>query len=276
MAWPSLSPPELLFSICCISLFIYYFFHYFVSSKQKQPIVPICWPVVGMMPALIFNIHDLHAWATRILHVTRCNFFFNSGWLGMNLFGTCDPLNIQHIFTSNFQNYPKGEDFSDIFDILGDGILNSDGDVWRTQRVKMQQLISHSCFRAYVAKSSQDKVEKALLPFLAHAAKQGHAIDLQDVCLRFTFDITTKLVFGVDPNGLSIGLPTIPFARAMDDAMVSLLFRHAMPVVIWKLLQKLNLGAEKKLANARKVIDRFVEETICHSSTVIANTHQPV
>ncbi|KAJ4752276.1 hypothetical protein LUZ62_086681 [Rhynchospora pubera] len=263
MAWLSLSPPELLFFICCIHLFIYYF-RYFVSSKHKQPTVPVCWPVVGMMPALIFNIHDLHAWATGILQVTGCNFFFSGGWFpGMNLFGTCDPLNIQHIFTSNFKNYPKGEEFTDIFDIvLGDGIFNSDGDVWRTQRVKMQQLITHSCFHAYVAKSSRDKVEKALVPFLAHAAKQGHAIDLQDVCLRFTFDIATKLVFGVDPNSLSIGLPTVPFARAMDDAMASVLFRHAMPVVIWKLLQKLNLGTEKKLANARKVIDRFVEETI--------------
>ncbi|KAJ4777526.1 hypothetical protein LUZ62_035656 [Rhynchospora pubera] len=262
MAWPSLSPPELLFSIFCVHLFIYYFFHYFVSSKHKQPTFPVCWPVVGMMPALILNIHDFHAWVTGLFHVTRCNFVFSGGWFpGMNLFGTCDPLNIQHIFTSNFQNYPKGEEFSEIFDILGDGIFNSDGDRWRTQRVKAQQLISHSCFRAYVATSSHDKVEKALLPFLAHANKQGHAIDLQDVCLRFTFDITTKLVFGVDPNGLSIGLPAVPFAQAMDDAMASVLFRHG-PMVIWKLLQKLNLGTEKKLANARKVIDSFVEETI--------------
>ncbi|KAJ4803261.1 hypothetical protein LUZ62_015827 [Rhynchospora pubera] len=262
MAWPTLTPSELLFSIPCLLLFLYYYLRYFVPSKNKQPTIPVYWPVVGMMPALICNIHHLHEWITSILDVTHCNFFFNGGWFsGMNLFVTSDPLNIQHIFTSNFQNYPKGEEFSEIFDILGDGIFNSDADVWRAQRVKAQQLISHSRFRAYVAKSSRDKVEKALLPFLAHAAKQSQAIDLQDVCLRLTFDVTTKLVFGLDPNCLnSIGLPMVPFARAMDDAMVALLFRHVIPV--WKFLRKLNLGKEKKLANAWKVIDRFVEETI--------------
>lgn len=180
----------------------------------------------------------------------------------MNLFITCDPLNIQHVFTSNFQNYPKGDDFLEIFDILGDGIFNSDGDIWRAQRVKAQQLISHPHFRAYVAQSSRDKVEKALLPFVAYASKQGQAIDMQDVCLRLTFDITTKLVFGVDPNCLSIGLPTVPFAQAMDDANETLLFRNAMPVAVWKLLRKLNIGREKKLANAWKVIDQFVDQTI--------------
>ncbi|XP_078173437.1 noroxomaritidine synthase 2-like [Carex rostrata] len=262
MAWPSLSFPELLFSIPCLLLFIYYY-HYFVSSRNKQPTytIPVYWPVVGMMPYLISNLNDLHGWLTGTLCQCRCNFVFRGGWFpGMNLFVTSDPLNIQHIFTSNFQNYPKGEEFLEIFDILGDGIFNSDADMWRSQRVKAQQLISHPRFRAYVVQSSRDKVEMSLLPFLAHASKQDQPIDMQDVCLRLTFDITTKLIFGVDPNSLSIGLPTVPFARAMDVAMEALFFRHVIPV--WKLLRRLNMGREKKLAVAWRVIDRFVEETI--------------
>lgn len=264
MAWPSLSPLELLFSVPCLLLFLYYYHHYFVSSKNKRSgTLPVNWPAVGMMPALIFNLPNFHTWITDILQVTSCNFLFRGPWFsGMKILVTSDPYNIQHIFTSNFQNYPKGEEFLEIFDILGDGIFNADADMWRSQRVKAQQLISHSRFRAYVAHLSREKVEKAVLPFLAHAAKQGHTIDLQDVCLRLTFDTTTKLVFGVDPKCLSIGLPTVPFARAMDDAMSTLFYRHAMPFFVWKLLRKLNVWTERKLENAWRVMDHFVEATI--------------
>jgi cytochrome P450 len=263
MAWPSLSLSELLFSIPCLLLFLYYYLHYSISSKTKQPSVPVCWPVVGMMPALIFNAHNLHTWITNILSECCCNFYLHGAWFSdMKLFVTSDPMNIQHIFTSNFQNYPKGEEFLEIFDILGDGIFNSDADNWKAQRVKAQQLITQPRFRAYVAQSSRDKVEKALLPFLVHASKQSRVIDMQDVFLRLTFDITTNLVFGVDPNCLSIELPIIPFARAMDDANETIFFRHVIPMAVWKLLRKLNIWREKKLADASRVIDQFVEQTI--------------
>ena len=124
------------------------------------------------------------------------------------------PLKHTTVFSSNFKNYPKGNEFLEIFDILGNSIFNADYDLWRSQRVKAQQLISHPRFRVYVAQLTREKVEKAVLPFLAHGANQGHIIDLQDVFLRLTFDTTTKLVFGVDPKCLSIELPTVPFARA--------------------------------------------------------------
>ncbi|KAJ3682400.1 hypothetical protein LUZ60_014973 [Juncus effusus] len=122
--------------------------------------------------------------------------------------------------------------------------------------------MSHARFRAYVAKSIKEKTENTLLPFLVHAEANGQEIDLQDVFLRLTFDSTTKLVFGLDPGCLSIDLPTIPFAQAMDDAMGVMFIRHTLPAFVWKILRKLKVGSEKKLANAWKVIDHFIEETI--------------
>ncbi|WOL07092.1 Alkane hydroxylase MAH1 [Canna indica] len=49
----------------------------------------------------------------------------------MNFLITCDPANVQHVFSTNFSNYPKGEEFSEIFDILGDGTFNTDGESWK-------------------------------------------------------------------------------------------------------------------------------------------------
>jgi hypothetical protein len=43
-------------------------------------------------------------------------------------------------FTSNFGNYPKGEEFSVLFDVFSNGIFNSNSKSWAFQRHKAQAL----------------------------------------------------------------------------------------------------------------------------------------
>lgn len=190
---------------------------------------------------------------------------FKGPWFSsMDMLWTCDPANINHIFNTNFTNYPKGEEFSEIFDFLGDGIFNSDGESWRLQRKKAHNLMANHNFKAFLIKSSNSKVYTELIPLLRRLAgeKEAQVVDLQDVFLRFTFDATCELVFGVNPKSLSPEFPTVPFSKAMDEAMTVMLFRHTLPPRWWKLLRWLNVGEEKKLARARKVIDQFLAEAI--------------
>uniref|UniRef100_A0A453J595 Cytochrome P450 n=1 Tax=Aegilops tauschii subsp. strangulata TaxID=200361 RepID=A0A453J595_AEGTS len=86
-----------------------------------------------------------------------------AGITGVRFFVTCDPANVRHIFTSNFANYPKGDEFAEIFDVFGDGIFNADGDSWRRQRAKSQLIMAGPRFRAFSARYSRDKVERSLL-----------------------------------------------------------------------------------------------------------------
>ncbi|KAK8446825.1 hypothetical protein SEVIR_9G550200v4 [Setaria viridis] len=123
-------------------------------------------------------------------------------------------------------------------------------------------LMTGSRFRTFTARCSRDKVERSLLPFLAHAADEGAPCDLHNVFLRLTFDMTCTLVFGVDPGCLAIGLPVVPFARAMDDALETLFLRHVTPMPCWKLMNRLKVGQEKKMAAARRTIDSFVAATV--------------
>lgn len=79
-----------------------------------------------------------------------------------------------HFLSSNFTNYPKADEYRDVFDCLGDGIFNVDGDLWRLQR-KMFQLwnarqISKSGF---IYKTIQRKVVDDLIPFLDCASETG-------------------------------------------------------------------------------------------------------
>ncbi|KAG2543619.1 noroxomaritidine synthase-like [Panicum virgatum] len=256
-----MNPLFLFIELLPVLCFLILYYHH-LQSKKTSPLEPTEWPIVGHLPGLIANIHHFHDWATGILTGTSYNFEARGGLTGLRYFITCDPSNVRHIFTSNFANYPKGDEFAVIFDVLGGGIFNADGESWRRQRVKAQMLMAVPRFRAFTARCSRDKVEKSLLPFLAHAADEGTPCDLHDVFLRLTFDMTCTLVFGVDPGCLAIGLPVVPFARAMDDALETLFLRHITPMACWKLMNRLEVGQEKKMAAARRTIDRFVADTV--------------
>ena len=70
------------------------------------------------------------------------------------------------------------------------------------------------------------------------------------------------MVLGHDPNCLSIEFPKVAHSKAFDEVEESLLYRHSVPERWWKLQRKLQIGLEKKLSHAWKVLDEFVYECI--------------
>jgi len=166
---------------------------------------------------------------------------------------TADPANVAHVFTANFGNYPKGKEFGELFGVLGDGIFNADGESWAFQRRKAHALLSDARFRAGVAARTSRKLRDGLVPLLDGLAASGAAVDLQDVFVRLTFDLTAMFVFGIDPGCLAPDFPYVPFAAAMDAIEEVLFYRHVTPVP-WLRLQKwLKIGHSKKMRNARRV-----------------------
>ncbi|XAR73279.1 hypothetical protein NMG60_11007196 [Bertholletia excelsa] len=225
--------------------------------------LPRDWPLLGMLPSAFLHLHRVHNWATDVLERVGGTFYFKGPSLAsMDMLVTVDPANIHYIMSSQFSNFPKGPQFRKIFDILGDGIFNSDAESWKNQRKLAQMQINHHSFHRFLVKTSQDKVEKGLTPVLDHVSNLGMVVDLQDLFQRFTFDTTCILVTGYDPGCLSIPLPTVPFSKAMDDAWETLLMRHAVPESVWKLQNWLGIGQEKKLREAWATIDHVIAQYI--------------
>ncbi|KAL5987111.1 hypothetical protein ACLOJK_041107 [Asimina triloba] len=262
-SWMPISHLEILLAFACF-LFLGHTFLRNKNTKKKEAFVAVNWPLLGMLPYLLLNISRFHDWTTDILRRSvGCTFVFHGPWFSaMEMVCTCDPSNVRHIMCTNSSNYPKGPEFARIFEVLGDGIFNADADMWILQRKMGHSVISGSNFRRLVAKSGHEKVDKGLLPLLHHMLRAGQAFDLQDVFQRFTFDATCILVFGTDPASLSSTFPTVPFSKAMDDAMEALLLRHIVPESWWMLMSWLNIGHEKKLAEAKKTIDCFIHQQI--------------
>lgn len=163
-----------------------------------------------MLPAAIANRHRLLDFGTSLLQQSKHTFMFKGVWFtGMDFLMTCDPRNASHMFSVEFSSYPKGEKFTQIYDVLGDGIICVDGDLWMLQRRMAHAHMSDPKFPPFVAACTTSKVARALLPLLTHMAGIGESVDLSDILTRFTFDTTCTLVYGVDPRSLALDFPTM-------------------------------------------------------------------
>lgn len=120
--------------------------------------------------------------------------FMGPWFSGMATVLTCNPDDLHYVTKTRASRFPKGSDFTERFDVLGDGLIPTSGDLWRNQRKIAQKLVHSKEFRVFVEMVTREKVEKGLVPMLNDVAQQGMVVDLQDVFLRFAFDSMCKLV----------------------------------------------------------------------------------
>lgn len=175
-----------------------------------------------MLPSLVVGLRsNLYEWITEVLYHQNGTFRFKGPWFSsLNCVVTSDPRNIEHILKTEFPLYPKGSFFREtVRDLLGDGIFNTDDEIWHRQR-KTASIEFHSAkFRRLTVDSLHELVHSRLLPiFHRHFVEHLAPIDLQDILLRLTFDNVCMIAFGVDPGCLSPKLPAIPFAKAFETA----------------------------------------------------------
>ncbi|KAM7504412.1 hypothetical protein LguiB_003316 [Lonicera macranthoides] len=237
-------------------------------SKQRRLLVPTNWPIVGMLPGLLVNCHRVHEFATDILKDSNGTFLFKGPWFAnVDMMITTDPANIQHILSKNFSNYPKGPEFRKIFEILGDGMFNSDSDLWAFHRKITLSLLKHAEFPNLLERVVWGKVKEGVIPVLDHVCQKGEDVDLQDIFQRFTFDTICSLILDYDPVSLSPDFPYIECERAFNDSEEAVLYRHLLPEGIWRLQQKLGIGLEKKLSKAWVSFDQFIYNCISLKQT---------
>ncbi|MBA0564968.1 hypothetical protein Golob_009871, partial [Gossypium lobatum] len=80
---------------------------------------------------------------------------------------------------------------------------------------------------------------------------------------RFSFDNICKFSFGLDPGCLELSLPVSEFAEAFDLASrLSAQRGLASSPLIWKLKRLLNLGTEKQLKQAIKLVNELAQKMI--------------
>ncbi|KAK9055737.1 hypothetical protein SSX86_026822 [Deinandra increscens subsp. villosa] len=245
-------------SILFLLLPITFFFLLFKSVKPARKPGPKSYPLIGSLFSLLQNRHRFIQWTADIVNNTPTKTVTIHLPLGRVRVITANPAVVRHVLKTSLHLYPKGARARNtLFDLLGDGILNVDGDDWRFQRQVSLREFNTKSLRHFVEHVVDDELNGRLLPLLSTSAA---VIDLQNVLQRFAFDNICKIAFGYDPACLTPSMPHDIFATAFDEAVVISTGRmRANLPLIWKLKRLLNVGSEKRLRNAVAVVREFAE-----------------
>ncbi|KAL9373542.1 hypothetical protein Peur_033162 [Populus x canadensis] len=255
---------QILLILFFLSLF-FYLYALFPSKKNPANKGFKVYPIVGALPEFLRNRHRFLEWTTETLShcPTNTAVFPRPGKVHGII--TANPLNVEYILKTNFENYPKGNRFIKLLgDFLGRGIFNSDGELWRVQRKTASYEFNTKSLRNFVMDNVEVEISTRLVPILAKASKTKQVLDLQDILERFAFDNICKVAFNVDPACLGgDGTSGCEFMRAFEDAATlssgRFMYVHR---VFWKIYRFFNVGTEKTLREAVKIVHEFADEMI--------------
>jgi cytochrome P450 len=237
------------------------------GKNRKYP------PVAGTMLHQLFNFGRLVEYQTELARRYRtfrmltptCNYVY-----------TVEPANVEYMLKTNFANYGKGVMTHDVLeDLLGDGIFNVDGAMWRHQRKVASHEFSTRVLRDYSSGVFRDTA--AELAGIVSAAARGDGgicrVDIADLLMRSTLDSIFKVGFGVNLGSLSgCSKEGAAFARAFDDASERVLYRFFD--VFWKAKRLLNISSEAAMKRSVRTINDFVYAVIDRKIEQMGRNHQ--
>jgi cytochrome P450 len=107
------------------------------------------------------------------------------------------PDYVRHVLVDNNRNYTKAT-YSNMFfnKVIGEGLLTSEGEVWRKQRRMMQPAFHHT--RLAQLDEMITQATAAMLDQWEALYEAGRPIDLPREMAALTLTVTTRALFGVD------------------------------------------------------------------------------
>ncbi|MEV6926540.1 cytochrome P450 [Dactylosporangium sp. NPDC051485] len=160
------------------------------------------------------------------------------------------PDHAKHVLADNAANYHKGIGLVHARRALGDGLLTSEGDLWRKQRKVIQPSFQNrrlSTHAGVVAEEAADLVRRL------RARQGGEPVDILEELTHLTLGVLGRTLLAVDLRGFSsVGHD---FEAVQDQAMFELASLNAVPA--WIPLPR-QLRFRKARRNLQRVVDQMV------------------
>jgi len=135
-----------------------------------------------------------------------------------------DPDDVKRVLLSNHRNYTKGLGLDRVKILLGNGIMVSEGVLWRRQRRMMQPL-----FHRRVIQSFAEVIDHANAQMLARwerLAAAGEPVDVTDETSELALGIILRALFGRDLEWLGEKMGGNPFALVTEMPERNLQFAY--------------------------------------------------
>lgn len=218
----------------------------------QEPLGPVGLPFIGSIFRLnpkqniLFNFIDLWRDFGDLCHVK----------LGpLHLYIVVKPEHVHHVLVRNPDNYIKGNGYNGFRLLVGQGLVTSDGDLWRRQRRLMQP--------AFTPRSTAQFVE-LMVDAITRTVDRWSAlvgtdkpIHMDNEMAKLTMSVMSQTIFGVD-----LGAESLTVSQAFHEAFA---FVTARTMSAFALPLGVPLPSHRHFLRNRRIIDQFVQTQIAKS-----------
>ncbi|KIK16479.1 hypothetical protein PISMIDRAFT_113306 [Pisolithus microcarpus 441] len=208
---------------------------------------------------------------------------------------TTEPEHIKAILSTQFNSFEKGKLlpmpirsvsffltevpgpvlWDQLNALLGTGVFNSDGEIWKFHRSMTRPFFSKDRISHFdiFEKHADDALSQAKARL-----QEGYPVDFQDMVGRFTLDSATDFLFGKSVDSLSAGLiypknslpgqnkeyanhPSNVFARALSEAQSQAVFRSRFGT-FWRLAEFWSDRIQKDMEVCHRFIDPILKDAL--------------
>ena len=134
------------------------------------------------------------------------------------------PDDVKRVLVSNHRNYTKGSGLDRVRILLGNGIMTSEGDLWRRQRYMMQP----SFHRRVITEFAQivAAVNDGFIAKWETQAGRGELVNVTDDMSELTLEIVLLSIFGTDLERLEKDFGSNPFDIVTKETARDLKFAY--------------------------------------------------
>ena len=126
----------------------------------------------------------------------RFGSIYRASVYGTNVYVVCDPDHVDHVLRINWRNYKRGQAIKRIGFLLGNGLIVSEGEFWKSQRQMIQPAFHDKAISALVNVISAANI--ALLKKWKDAAQQRVSVNMTKDVSHLVLKVVLTSIFGDD------------------------------------------------------------------------------
>ena len=168
----------------------------------------------------------------------------------LNGYILCSPEYVHHVLVKNQKNYIKGIGYDGLRLLIGQGVLTSEGEVWRQQRRLMQPPFTPTAITQFA--DMMIEITQRLLDRWQPYAEQGQELVMDAEMLHLTMSIIGRAMFSID-----LGEESTEVGAAFEGAFGFIPSRGGLALPL-----SLPLPAHRRFQDNLEVINHFIEARI--------------